>query len=65
MQWAGHAACIEENRDSYKILIGNTRERDNLGDRDANKRFKDQKPIRQRARNVIMSRKVKAKKKKR
>jgi len=32
MRWAGHVACMGERKHIYRILVGNLRERDNLGD---------------------------------
>jgi hypothetical protein len=31
-RWAGHVARIGERRDVYRVLVGNLRERDHLGD---------------------------------
>jgi hypothetical protein len=28
MRWAGHMACIEKKRSSYRVLVGNVEERD-------------------------------------
>jgi len=32
MRWTGHVACTGEMRHSYKILVGNMKERDHLDD---------------------------------
>ena len=32
MRWAGHVACMLERREVYRVLVGNLRERDHLGD---------------------------------
>jgi hypothetical protein len=32
MMWAGHVACMEENRKVYRVLVGKQKERDNLED---------------------------------
>jgi len=32
MRWAGRIACMGERRDIYRVLVGNMRERDHLGD---------------------------------
>jgi hypothetical protein len=28
MRWAGHVTCIEDKRNSYRVLVGNVKERD-------------------------------------
>jgi len=28
MRWTGHMACIEDKRISYRVLVGNVKERD-------------------------------------
>jgi len=32
MRWAGHEACMGENRDAYRVLAGKTAVRDHLED---------------------------------
>jgi len=32
MRWAGHVARVGEVRGVYRVLVGNRRERDRLGD---------------------------------
>jgi len=32
MRWEGHVACMGERRGAYRVLVGNLRERDHLGD---------------------------------
>jgi hypothetical protein len=39
MRWAGHAARVVERRDAYRVLMGNLREREHLGDQGINGRI--------------------------
>jgi hypothetical protein len=39
MRWAGHVACMGEKRGSYRILMGDLREGDHLGDPDIDGRI--------------------------
>jgi len=32
MRWAGHVACMDERRVTYRVMMGNLRERDHLED---------------------------------
>jgi hypothetical protein len=32
IRWAGHVACMGEKGSVYRVLVGNLRERDDLGD---------------------------------
>jgi len=39
MRWAGHVAPMGERRSVYRVLVGNLRERDNLGDPGVDRRI--------------------------
>jgi hypothetical protein len=32
MRWAGHVACVQKKRNTYKVRQGNVKERDHLED---------------------------------
>ena len=39
MRWAGHVVRMEEGRGVHKVLVGNLRERDHLGDQNVDGRI--------------------------
>ena len=39
MRWAGHVACMGERRGAHRVLVGNLKEIDHLGDPDVDGRI--------------------------